>query len=86
VCLEAVTSSNDIFFAAPCGSGKSVCFVIPAVQMGCITLVVEPFKALIELQLQSLILASNKTIVSYFGSWKGCIGRKWVSKQGETGD
>jgi hypothetical protein len=54
VCLEAVASCNDIFFVAPCGFGKSVCFVIPAVQMGGITLVVEPFKALIESQLQSL--------------------------------
>jgi hypothetical protein len=54
VCLEAVTSSNDIFFVAPCGFGKSVCFIIPAVHMGGITLVVEPFKALIESQLQSL--------------------------------
>jgi superfamily II DNA helicase RecQ len=54
VCWEAVTSTNDIFFVAPCGFGKSACFTIPAVISGGLTLVIEPFKAQIESQLESL--------------------------------
>ncbi len=30
--------------------------------------------------------SKNGTIDSYFGSWKGYIGRKWASRQSETGD
>jgi hypothetical protein len=54
VCFEAVTSNNDIFFVAPCGFGKSACFTIPAVFSGGLTLVIEPYKALIRSQVESL--------------------------------
>jgi hypothetical protein len=30
--------------------------------------------------------SKNGTIDSYFGSWKGYMGRKWVTRQSETGD
>ena len=54
VCWEAVSSTNDIFFVAPCGYGKSACFTIPAVFSGGLTLVIVPFNAQIESQLESL--------------------------------
>jgi superfamily II DNA helicase RecQ len=54
VCKEAISSKNDIIFQAPCGFGKSACFTVPAKVTGGITVVLEPFKALIESQLDSL--------------------------------
>lgn len=54
VCQHAVTTDDDIYFVAPCGFGKSMCFTIPAVKSGGITLVVTPYKAQIDRQLESL--------------------------------
>jgi hypothetical protein len=54
VCVAALSSDDDNIFVAPCGFGKSACFTIPGVISGGMTLVIEPFNAQIESQLESL--------------------------------
>ncbi|KAL7568845.1 hypothetical protein ACA910_007257 [Epithemia clementina (nom. ined.)] len=49
VAAEVVENpQRDIIVNAPCGFGKSMCFMVPAVLFGGITIVVEPLRALIE--------------------------------------
>jgi len=50
VCVSAV-SGLDTIFIAPTGHGKSLCFTVPALAQGGITLVIEPLKAIIEDQI-----------------------------------
>lgn len=54
VCLAALEGCDDIMCVAPCGFGKSMCFVLPAILQGGITLVVEPLRVLVDNMAQCL--------------------------------
>ncbi len=57
VCCSALEGPpNDIIFIAPCGFGKSLCFVLPTILQGGITLVIEPLRTLVD----SLILSISQ--------------------------
>lgn len=40
--IDAILSGRDVLGILPTGAGKSICFQIPALMMGGITLVISP--------------------------------------------
>lgn len=56
VCAEVLRNpTRDVILTAPCGYGKSMCFMVAAKHFGGITLVVQPLHALIESMLEALL-------------------------------
>ena len=53
--IEAVTNGRDAVVVMPTGAGKSLCFQLPALLMGGITIVVSPLIALMRDQVASLV-------------------------------
>ena len=54
-CIAAVTQGKDVIVVQPTGSGKSMCFVLPALLFkGKISLVIEPVVAVIVNQVDAL--------------------------------
>jgi ATP-dependent DNA helicase RecQ len=49
-----VLNRNDVLFISPTGSGKSICFQIPAILLDKPTLVISPLKALMKDQVEDL--------------------------------
>lgn len=54
VCCEAIDSYSDIVFIAPCGLGKTLCFLVPSLEEKGITIVVEPLNSTVKSQLGKL--------------------------------
>lgn len=52
--IDAILSSRDVLGILPTGAGKSICFQIPALMMGGITLVISPLISLMKDQVASL--------------------------------
>ena len=60
--IDAILSGRDVLGILPTGAGKSICFQIPALMMGGITLVISPLISLMKDQVASLwksILGAN---------------------------
>jgi len=55
--MEAVLSGRNVLCVMPTGSGKSLCFQVPALAMGGLTIVVSPLLALMQDQVEALRLA-----------------------------
>ena len=55
--MEAVLSGRHVLSVMPTGSGKSLCFQVPALVLGGLTLVVSPLVALMQDQVAALRLA-----------------------------
>ncbi|HEV2650511.1 MAG TPA: DNA helicase RecQ [Rhizomicrobium sp.] len=55
--MEAVLAGRHVLAVMPTGSGKSLCFQVPALVMGGLTLVVSPLVALMQDQVAALRLA-----------------------------
>ena len=52
--VESLLNQNDALIVMPTGGGKSICFQLPALMQGGLTLVVSPLVALMENQVQEL--------------------------------
>src|SRR5690349_7322980 len=55
--IEAVLSGRHVLSVMPTGAGKSLCYQVPALVMGGLTLVVSPLVALMQDQVAALRLA-----------------------------
>ena len=55
--VDALLASRSILAVMPTGSGKSLCFQIPALVLGGLTVVVSPLLALMQDQISALRLA-----------------------------
>ena len=55
--IDALLRGNNVLTVMPTGSGKSLCFQVPALVMGGLTVVVSPLLALMQDQVQALKLA-----------------------------
>ena len=54
-CLDAIRNGKDAIIVQPTGSGKSVCFALPALlSPGKVSLVIEPVVAIISNQIEVL--------------------------------
>src|SRR6185295_797118 len=64
--VDALLAGRNVLTVMPTGSGKSLCFQVPALVMGGLTVVVSPLIALMQDQVQALKLAgvSAETINS----------------------
>jgi ATP-dependent DNA helicase RecQ len=52
--VEAVLGGKDVFVLMPTGGGKSLCYVVPSVMMGGVTVVVSPLISLMKDQVDNL--------------------------------
>ncbi len=64
--VEAVLAGKDVLAVMPTGAGKSICYQIPAVLMGGLTIVVSPLISLMGDQVRSLLEVGIRG--SYFNS------------------
>src|ERR1700730_11770163 len=55
--LDALLTGRHVLTVMPTGSGKSLCFQVPALMLGGLTIVVSPLIALIQDQVAALRLA-----------------------------
>src|SRR5215470_16762570 len=55
--VDALLAGRNVLAVMPTGSGKSLCFQVPALVMGGLTIVVSPLLALMQDQVQALRLA-----------------------------
>ncbi len=55
--VDALLAGHNVLTVMPTGSGKSLCFQVPALVMGGLTIVVSPLLALMQDQVQALRLA-----------------------------
>ena len=53
--IDAILSGRDVLGILPTGAGKSICFQIPALMMGGITLVISPLISLMKDQVTALV-------------------------------
>ena len=76
--IEALLGGRDVLTVMPTGSGKSLCFQVPALVMGGLTVVVSPLVALMRDQVAALKLAgvaadgihSGNTREDNAGAWR----------------
>ena len=55
--IDALLAGRNVLAVMPTGSGKSLCFQVPALVQGGLTIVVSPLVALMQDQVQALRLA-----------------------------
>ncbi|WP_185819592.1 RecQ family ATP-dependent DNA helicase [Salibacterium salarium] len=63
--IESVLSDEDVFFMTATGSGKSLCYQLPALLKQGTAIIVSPLLALMENQVQELKQLGIKNVASY---------------------
>ncbi len=81
--IEHVINGNDAVVLMPTGGGKSLCFQIPALAMGGLTVVVSPLIALMKDQVQAL--QGNGIPAAFLNSSLGYEEEQSINEQLRTG-
>ena len=74
--INAVLEKRDVLAVMPTGGGKSVCYQIPALLLGGITVVISPLIALMKDQVDALTVSGipaaflNSSLASSVLSWR----------------
>ena len=69
IVTDALTNI-DQFILLPTGTGKSICYQLPAIIQGGITIVISPLKSLIQDQLDNLLDSGKINAVGYYSDTK----------------
>src|SRR5450755_2248023 len=79
--VDALLAGRDVLTVMPTGSGKSLCFQVPALVLGGLTIVVSPLVALMQDQVAALRLAgvaadtinSSRTREDNVAAWRRAV-------------
>jgi len=82
--IDSILAGNDTVAVMPTGAGKSLCFQLPAVMDGGLTVVVSPLIALMEDQVRSLRLQGVSAAAMHSGNPPGANADAWrLARSGE---
>ncbi|WP_245565670.1 DNA helicase RecQ [Thalassobaculum salexigens] len=82
--IDSILAGRDTLAVMPTGAGKSLCFQLPAVMDGGLTVVVSPLIALMEDQVRSLRLQGVCAAAMHSGNAPGTNGDIW--RQARSGE
>ncbi|MBU2018054.1 MAG: DNA helicase RecQ [Bacteroidetes bacterium] len=82
--IETILNKKDVLVLMPTGGGKSICFQLPAIQFGGLTLVISPLISLMQDQVESL--KRNGVAAEFYNSSQNESQRSEIRKRINKGD